>query len=205
MDANGILNVSASDKSTGKSEKITITNDKGRLSQEEIERMVNDADKFKDEDELLKKKIEAKNGLESYLYSLKSTLSDEKLKDKISDEDKESVSTKVEQAMEWLDNHQSETAEVYDEKKKEVEAVSNEVMKKLYAEAGGAAGSEGGMPDMSGMGGMPGGMPDMSGMGGMGGMPGMPDMSQFADMMKQQGGGAAEENNSSGATVEEVD
>ena len=189
VDANGILNVSASDKSTGKSEKITITNDKGRLSQEEIERMVNDADKFKDEDELLKKKIEAKNGLESYLYSLKSTLSDDKLKDKISEEDKESVSTKVEQAIEWLDNHQSETAEVYDEKKKEVEAVSNEVMKKLYAEAGGAAGAEGGMPDMSGM----------------GGMPGMPDMSQFADMMKQQGGGTTEENTSSGATVEEVD
>jgi len=94
--------------------------------------------------------------------------------------------------VEWLDNHQSETAEVYDEKKKEVEEVSNEVMKKLYAEAGGASGAEGGMPDMSGM-------------PGMGGMPGMPDMSQFADMMKQQGVGTTEENTSSGATVEEVD
>ena len=136
VDANGILNVSASDKSTGKSEKITITNDKGRLSQEEIDRMVNDADKFKEEDELIKKKIEAKNGLESFLYNLKSSISDEKVKDKISEEDRESVITKVDQTMEWLDSHQSEDAETYEAKQKEVEEVSNEVMKKLYAEAG---------------------------------------------------------------------
>ena len=157
VDANGILNVSASDKSTGKSEKITITNDKGRLSQEEIDRMVNDADKFKEEDELIKKKIEAKNGLESFLYNLKSSISDEKVKDKISEEDRESVITKVDQTMEWLDSHQSEDAETYEAKQKEVEEVSNEVMKKLYAEAGRYAWCMPGMP-----GGMPGGMPDMS-------------------------------------------
>ena len=148
VDANGILNVSASDKSSGKTEKITITNDKGRLSQDEIDRMVNDADKFKEEDELIKKRIEAKNGIESYLYNLKATLDDEKLKDKISEEDRESLTTKLDQAIEWLDTHQSEEAEVYDTKRKEIEEVSNEVMKKLYAEAGQ------GMP-----GGMPGGMP----------------------------------------------
>ena len=144
MDANGILNVSASDKSSGKTEKITITNDKGRLSQEEIDRMVNDADKFKEEDELIKKRIEAKNGLESYLYNLKATLDDEKLKDKISDEDRETLTTKIEQGMEWLDTHQSEEADVYENKRKEIEEVSNEVMKKLYAEAG--QGMPGGMP-----------------------------------------------------------
>ena len=179
VDANGILNVSASDKSTGKSEKITITNDKGRLSQEEIDRMVNDADKFKEEDEFIKKKIEAKNGLESFLYNLKSSISDEKVKDKISDEDRESVTTKVDQTIEWLDSHQSEDAETYEAKQKEVEEVSNEIMKKLYAEAGAG---EGGMPDMSQFAG------------------GMPDMSQFAGGMP---GGMPE--TSSGATVEEVD
>merc|ERR1712172_420415 len=86
IDANGILNVSASDKSTGKQSKITITNDQGRLSKEEIERMVNDADKFKAEDEKQKERITAKNGLESYCFNMKSTMNDEKLKDKISED-----------------------------------------------------------------------------------------------------------------------
>merc|ERR1712174_152760 len=84
IDANGILNVSAADKSTGKQNKITITNDKGRLSKEEIERMVNDADKFKAEDEKQKERISAKNGLESYCFNMKTTMEDEKVKDKIS-------------------------------------------------------------------------------------------------------------------------
>merc|ERR1719510_2884444 len=83
VDANGILNVSAVEKGTGKAEKITITNDKGRLSKEEIERMVNDAEKFKGEDEKQKNRISAKNGLESYAFHMKSTVEDEKLKDKI--------------------------------------------------------------------------------------------------------------------------
>merc|ERR1719210_1287335 len=88
IDANGILNVSAMDKSSGKQNKITITNDKGRLSKEEIERMVNDAETFKAEDEKQKERISAKNNLESYCFNMKSTLDDEKLKDKISDSDK---------------------------------------------------------------------------------------------------------------------
>merc|ERR1711941_189972 len=86
VDANGILNVSACDKSTGKSQKITITNDKGRLSKEDIERMVNDAEKFKADDEAAKEKVSAKNELESYAYQVKQSVDDEKLKDKISDE-----------------------------------------------------------------------------------------------------------------------
>lgn len=82
------MNVSAVDKGTGKINKITITNDKGRLSKEEIERMVNEAEKFKGEDEKVKKRIEAKNALENYCFSMKNTLNDEKLRDKFTEEDK---------------------------------------------------------------------------------------------------------------------
>lgn len=91
IDANGIMNVSATEKGTGKSSKITITNDKGRLSKEEIEKMVNDAEKFKGEDEKIKARVEAKNHLENYCYSMKNTLNDEKLKEKFSDEDKKVI------------------------------------------------------------------------------------------------------------------
>merc|ERR1719189_2385072 len=87
IDANGILNVSAVEKGTGKAEKITITNDKGRLSKEEIEKMVNDAEKFKGDDDKQKERIAAKNGLESYCFNMKSTLEDEKFKDKINEND----------------------------------------------------------------------------------------------------------------------
>merc|ERR1712124_189156 len=91
IDANAILNVSAVDKSTGKENKITITNDKGRLSKEDIERMVNDAEKFKEEDELIKKKVEAKNGFENYCFQMKNTLNDDKLKDVFTDEEKTTI------------------------------------------------------------------------------------------------------------------
>jgi len=88
IDANGILNVSAADKGTGKVNKITITNDKGRLSKEEIERMVSEAEKYKGEDEIVRKKIETKNGLENYCFSMKNTLNDENLKSKMTESDK---------------------------------------------------------------------------------------------------------------------
>ena len=91
IDANGILNVSAADKGTGKTQKITITNDKGRLSKEEIERMVNDAEKFKAEDELVKKKIEAKNALENYCFQMRNTLNEEKLKTVFTEDEKKTV------------------------------------------------------------------------------------------------------------------
>ena len=91
IDANGILNVSACDKSTGKQNKITITNDKGRLSKEEIERMVNDAEKFKDDDEKQKERISAKNNLESYCFNMKTTIEDEKVKDKIGEDEKKKI------------------------------------------------------------------------------------------------------------------
>ena len=105
IDANGILNVSAADKSTGKSEKITITNDKGRLSKEDIERMVNEAESFKAEDEKQRERIAAKNALESYAYSMKQTIEDEKVKDKISAEDKATISSKVDEVMVRVHSH----------------------------------------------------------------------------------------------------
>merc|ERR1719494_834939 len=99
IDANGILNVSAQDKSTGKSNKITITNDKGRLSKEDIERMVNDAEKYAAEDEVQKERIAAKNGLESYCFNMKATIDDEKVKDKVSDEEKKAINDKCNEAI----------------------------------------------------------------------------------------------------------
>merc|ERR1712088_1272076 len=160
IDANGILNVSACDKSTGKQNKITITNDKGRLSKEEIERMVNDAEKFKDEDNKQKDRISAKNGLESYCFNMKTTIDDEKMADKISADDKKVISDKCDDAIKWLDANQLAEVEEFQEKQKEVEAVCNPIITKLYQSAGGAPG---GMPDM---GGMPGGMPGAGGAGG---------------------------------------
>merc|ERR1712187_164488 len=106
IDANGILNVYACDKSTNKQSKITITNDQGRLSKEEIERMVNDADKFKAEDEKQKERIAAKNGLESYCFNMKSTLDDKKLKEKSSEDDQKTILDKCNEAISWLDGNQ---------------------------------------------------------------------------------------------------
>merc|ERR1712071_175036 len=124
-DANGILNVSAADKSTGKANKITITNDKGRLSKEDIEKMVNDAEKFKAEDEKQKEKISAKNGLESYCFNMKTTIDDEKVKDKISEDDRKAINDKCDDAIKWLDSNQLAEVEEFADKQKEVEAVCN--------------------------------------------------------------------------------
>merc|ERR1712079_202589 len=143
IDANGILNVSACDKSTGKQSKITITNDKGRLSKEDIERMVNDAEKFKAEDEVQKEGIAAKNGLESYCFNMKATIDDEKVKDKISDADKKAIKDKCDEAIKWLDGNQLGEKDEFVDKQKEVEAVCSPIVTKLYQGAGGAPG---GMP-----------------------------------------------------------
>merc|ERR1712004_629144 len=143
IDANGILNVSASDKSTGKQNKITITNGKGRLSKEDIERMVNDAEKFKAEDEVQKERIAAKNGLESYCFNMKATIDDEKVKDKISEADKKAINDKCDEAIKWLDGNQLGEKEEFVDEQKEVEAVCSPIVTKLYQGAGGA---HGGMP-----------------------------------------------------------
>lgn len=166
IDANGILNVTATDKSTGKENKITITNDKGRLSKEDIEKMVADAEKFKAEDEAIKEKIQSKNGLESYAYQMKSTIEDEKVKDKISEEDKTAITTKCKETLDWLDANQEASKDEFDSKQKELESVCTPIITKLYQAAGGPPGGmpTGGMPG----GGMPGGAapPPSSGAGG---------------------------------------
>lgn len=132
IDANGIMNVSAVDKGTGKENKITITNDKGRLSKDDIERMVNEAERFKDEDEKNKKLIESKNALENYCYSIKNTLEDAKIKDKFTDDDKKTINDSIQEAQQWLDAHHDATSEEYDAKLKELEGKFNPIMMRIY-------------------------------------------------------------------------
>jgi len=141
VDANGILNVKAEDKGTGKSEKITITNEKGRLSQEEIERMVREAEEFAEEDKKVKERIDARNALETYVYNMKNQVSDkDKLADKLESDEKEKIETAVKEALEWLDDNQSVEKEEYEEKLKEVEAVCNPIITAVYQRSGGAPG-----------------------------------------------------------------
>jgi len=140
LDANSILNVKAEDKSTQKSSKITITNDKGRLSQEEIEKMIADAEKFKEEDEKHAKKVAAKNGLEQMAYGIKNTLSDSKMEGKISEEDKKTVTTKVDETLDWVEKNESAEIDELEHKRKELESVWNPIMQKVYAAGGGAPG-----------------------------------------------------------------
>ncbi|CAF0776389.1 unnamed protein product [Didymodactylos carnosus] len=153
IDANGILNVSASDKSTGRENKITITNDKGRLSKDEIERMVADAEKYKKEDETQRDRISAKNSLESYCFNMKSTISDEKLADKLGADDKKTIEDTIETTLKWLEANQLAEKEEFEHKLKEVEKQCSPIITKLY---GGAQG--GGMPNMP-----PGGFPGAGG------------------------------------------
>merc|ERR1712070_738284 len=122
IDADGILNVSAADKATGSVQAITITNDKGRLTKEEIDRMGAEAEKFKDDDEKQAARIGAKNGLESYAYQIKNTLNEEQLKDKIEQADKEAIETKAEEIISWLDSNQTAEKDEFEDKKKELEA-----------------------------------------------------------------------------------
>jgi len=143
VDANGI----AEGKGTGKSEKITITNDKGRLSQEEIERMVREAEEFAEEDKKVKERIDARNGLETYVYNMKNTINDkDKLADKIESDDKEKIDAALKEALEWLDENQSAEKEDYEEKLKEVESVCNPIVTKVYQQSGGSS-SEGDSED----------------------------------------------------------
>ena len=159
IDANGILNVSAVDKSTGKENKITITNDKGRLSKEEIERMVADAEKYKADDDSQRERITAKNGLESYCFNMKSTIEDDKMKDKISDEDRKTINEACDEAIKWLDANQLAEKDEYEHKQKELEKVCSPIISKLYGGAAGGApppgapGAGGAAPGAGGAGG----------------------------------------------------
>merc|ERR1712126_259232 len=150
IDANGVLQVSACDKSTGKQNKITITNDQNRLTPEDIEKMIQDAEMFADEDKKLKERVESRNELESYVYSLKNQINDkDKLGSKISDEDKETIETAVEEKVKWLEENQEAEAEDFKEQKKELEETVNPIISKLYAQGGAPPpGGEGEEDDM---------------------------------------------------------
>jgi len=135
IDANGILNVGAEDKGTGKSEKITITNDKGRLSQEEIERMVEEAEEFAEEDKKIKERIDSRNSLETYAYNMKNTVSDsDKLGDKLEESDKSTIQDAVKEVLEWLDENREADTEEYEEKLKEIEGICNPIVSQAYQE-----------------------------------------------------------------------
>ena len=171
IDANGILNVSALEKGTGKTQKITITNDKGRLSKEDIERMVNEAEKYKEDDEKEAARVQAKNQLESYAYSLKNTINDGELKDKISADDKEKLTKAIDETVTWLDGSHSASTEEYTDKQKELESVANPIISGAYG-AGGAPGAG------AGAGGFPGGAPGAGGAAPGGGDAGGPTVEE---------------------------
>ncbi|KAJ6583582.1 heat shock protein 70 family [Mycena vulgaris] len=145
IDANGIVNVSASDKKSGRSGRITITNEKGRLSKEDIDRMVGEAEKYKVEDEAAAARIASKNALESYAYHLRNSLREGTVADKLGASDKSKLDSAVNETIKWLDASQEGSKEEYDEKQKELEAVANPVMQKLY----GADSAPGGFPGTS--------------------------------------------------------
>lgn len=147
IDENGILIVTAEDKGSGNTEAITITNDQNRLSPEDIDKMIADAEKFAEEDKLVKDKVESKNELESYAYSLKNQVGDaDKLGGKLSEDEKSKILAAVNSAIEWLDSNPDAEAEEYKEKKKEVEEIVNPIVTKLYQQAGGAGGAGGAPP-----------------------------------------------------------
>jgi L1 cell adhesion molecule like protein len=157
IDANGILNVSAVDKSTGRQNKITITNDKGRLSKDDIDRMVKEAEQYKNEDEKQRERITAKNALESYAFNMKSTVEDEKLKDKLSEGDRKTILDKCSEIIKWLDSNQLADKEEFEHKQKEIEGICTPIITKLYQSAGGVPGGfPGGPGGPGGAGGAPG-------------------------------------------------
>ena len=167
IDANSILNVTAVEKSTGKNNKIVITNDKGRLSKDDIDRLVKEAEKFKEEDNKVKERIEAKNTLEQYCYQVRQTIQDAKLKDKFSEDEKKQIETKVDEVLKFVNDNPAASKEEYDAKVKEIEAVFNPIMQKIYQQAGGAPG---GMPNFQG--GFPGAGAPGAGAPGAGPQPG---------------------------------
>jgi L1 cell adhesion molecule like protein len=190
LDANGILNVSAEDKTTGKKSKITITNDKGRLSKDEIEQMIRDAEKYKAEDEAHSAKVSAKNALENYTYSMKNTLNDSKFKEKLEPKDKETIEKAIQDTVQWIEENQSAEKDEYETKQKDLESICTPIITKLYQ--GGAGGAPGGpMPDFGGA-----EMPDFGGAAGAGAGGGR---------RGGGGGGGAGGGGGKGPKIEEVD
>jgi len=146
IDANSILNVTAVEKGSGKTNNIVITNDKDRLSKDDIDRMVNDAEKYKEEDDRQRDRIQAKNSLESYAFNLKSSLDNDAVKAKISQDDIKKICDKCNEVLEWLDNNQTAEKDEYEYQQKEIENLANPIMKDLYASGGDTAGNAEGAP-----------------------------------------------------------
>ena len=141
IDANGILSVTATDRSTGKANKITITNDKGRLSKEEVERMVREAEQYKAEDEAQRDRVAAKNSLEAYVFHVKSSLQEERLRDKIPEEDRHKVQDKCQEVLAWLEHNQLADKEEYEHQKRELEQICCPIFSRLYGGPGVPVGS----------------------------------------------------------------
>ncbi|OWM69556.1 hypothetical protein CDL15_Pgr014017 [Punica granatum] len=148
IDANGILNVTAEDRTAGLKNQITITNDKGRLSKDDIERMVQEAERYKAEDEEVKKKVEAKNSLENYAYNMRNTVRDEKFAGKLDPADKEKIEKAVDETIDWLDRNQLAEVEELEDKLKELEGLCNPIIAKMYQGAGTGEGPMGGGTEM---------------------------------------------------------
>jgi len=200
IDENGILNVTATEESTGKSNKITITNDKGRLTPEQIKKMVDEAARHADDDRLAREKIEARNGLDSYAHQVKKAIGDEQVASKVSAEDKKEIEAAVADVQQWLEKNLSAEKDEIEHKKQEFEKKVTPIMTKIYQGAQG--GAQGGMPTGfpgANFGGAEGGMPDFGGAN-FGG----------ANFGGAQGGAQAPQGGSSGASssgpkIEEVD
>ncbi|ALC44139.1 Hsc70-4 [Drosophila busckii] len=136
IDANGILNVTAAEKSTGKENKITITNDKGRLSKEDIERMVNDAESYRQADEQQRERVDAKNQLESYCFQMRSSMEDNQVASRIADADRETILQKCTETINWLDANQLAEKPEFEHKRQELERICNPIMTRMYQSAG---------------------------------------------------------------------
>jgi heat shock protein 5 len=137
IDSNGILSVSAVDQGTGNKNHITITNDTGRLSKAEIERMIREAEEFADQDKEAKARVDAKNALESYAYSMKNSIEDsEKLADKLGDEDKETIKEAIDEALSWITSNSDASKEAFQDKLKEIEKICNPIVSKVYKGSG---------------------------------------------------------------------
>merc|ERR1712072_1551087 len=154
IDSNGILNVGAQDKGTGKEEKITITNDKGRLTEEQIEKMIKEAEQFADEDKKVKERVDAKNAFEGYLSSMRSAVEgsgeNKGLSEKLDDEEKEKVMDALKDGQSWMYSNPEADAEEVKEKHKEIEGICAPIISKYYGAAGGGAGGAGGDEDEEG-------------------------------------------------------
>jgi endoplasmic reticulum chaperone BiP len=141
IDENSILSVTAHEKGTGKTESITITNEKGRLSKEEIDAMIRDSEKFAEQDKTLKEKIDAKNSLENYVYTMRNTIEDkEKLADKLEDDDKEKIKEALQDAQDWMNSNEDAEKEDYEDHLKDLQRVCDPIISKVYKENGGQAG-----------------------------------------------------------------